>query len=967
MSSITAAIRPTIRDVRKHPFRSLAAIILIAIPVAMASFMLIIGASSEQFSQLTSIKTIAIKSGTDCEQDYTGWLYTCKDGLASNPETYRPTPLQEDSASKLENQKISRNDITAALGDDFHAELRASATAIFEIHGRSVQESVTQLDGTHLLPGNPDIPTDGVVLTEDTASRLGAKIGDKIQITSLTWGDSNTVISAVNSSTPKTLTVSSISPGWDNYVLAPTLVSDAQVTSKHQATWSISGSREITWQDVKTLNRLGIVVRDQNISQHPDRIDPADMYEQYREDLESSQTDFIPHDSVFSELPFLLFILSFYAVGGLLILAVISPVFAIATSRQTAVYALMRSQGANRRHIRLAVMAYGTIAGLIGGTIGITVGILAALIHWKSTFAGWPIAFNAKWLILSFVLAVIGSTIAAAIPAFLAARGSIMSGVEKSQPDRLRKWRKWMAIGPIGLAVLAIAKVMEDSITYDWDFQSTSDEVLYTLYSIASSLGTLGTVVFLFASVPALIFALGAVRKPLAAKLAGRLIRRQALKSSSIVAAIIGIVFVTTSFIVMDSTYALEDHTIATDSFNEKAIVVTPSTRFHETAQTVPVDKLSSDESQTPSPQIKEALDIVSKVIAPEHENLPTIPLYAMGENEPSSYDLGISSFSLDDGCVKKLDEYYQSSDPNATLGSETARKCRYHRLSGTHSPSWLGGSDSVLIGGVELLQLINTNPNTMSEATLAQATKVLESGGIVGSSAIPLSGDQPFIVETFLSEDKKPKVSAKATVPFSAALPEEFSGWIISPQAAEKLGLSASYIGHAVIGDRPITHDDMTEISERITTKNNFIEAHALNNPMPSPLIPLLFISAIILAIIGLIIVLSLAQVRAQNEQLYALGAPTKLMRRVGGFYLGMMALVGTVPAVVLGHIVAFLLLDPTEYDENGEVISIGNLEFWHIQWQLVVMLCLVVPLIAALMGYCATRSNKYLSYRQD
>lgn len=968
MSSLTAAIRPTIRDVRKHPFSSLAAIILIAIPVALASFLLVSHASSNQFDQLTSLETVATKYGSSCEQNYRGWDFTCENGISSDSRGHgAQTTRQGVSDPELANQKISRDEIAAALGEDFHVELRATANAVFEAGDSSIQETVTQLDGAHLLPGNPHIPADGVVLTEETAHRLGAHIGDKVRIASLVWGN-NKDNNAIESNVPTTLTVAAISPGWHNYVLAPTLVSDAQVSAAHEAKWSISGAPDFTWQDVKALNRLGLVVQSQDVSQHPNRIDPADMYEQYRASLESDQTDFVPDDPFAFTLTVALFMLSVYAIACLLILAAISPVFAVATSRQTAVYALMRSQGASRRHIRLAVMAYGTISGLIGGAIGVMLGVLAAVIRWKTAFVGWPMAFNVGWLILSFVLAVVGSTIAAAVPAILAARGSIMSGVEGSQPDRLRRWRKWMAIGPIGLVVIAIGKVAENTITYDWDFHSTFDEILFSLYSIASSLGIVGTVAFLIASVPALIFALGTVRKPLAAKLAGRLIRRQALKSSSIVAAIIGIVFVATTSIVVDSTYSLDNHAHASASFNEKAIVAKPSSRFQETAPSVPAEKLAADENNTPSPQIKEALDIVSKVIAPGDENLPTIPLYTMSENELPSPDLDLLYFSLDDGCSKKLDEFYQSTDPDAQLDSETARKCRYHRLSTRYTPSWLPSSDSVLIGGVELLQLINTDPTAMSEDKLAEATKVLEAGGVVGSSAIPLSGDQPFIVTTFpASDDAEPKVAVKATVPFSAALPEEFGGWIISPQAAEKLELSASYIGHAVIGDRAITYDDMTEISERINARHNFVEAWALNNPMPSPLIPLLIISAIILAILGLIVVLSIAQVRAQNEQLYALGAPTKLMRRVGAFYLGMMALAGTVPAVILGHIAAFFLLDPSEYDENGEIITVGSVEFWHIQWQLVAILCLVVPLIAALMGYFATRSNKYLSYRHD
>ena len=38
MSSLKAAIRPTLRDVKHHPLRSLAAILLIALPATYAAF-----------------------------------------------------------------------------------------------------------------------------------------------------------------------------------------------------------------------------------------------------------------------------------------------------------------------------------------------------------------------------------------------------------------------------------------------------------------------------------------------------------------------------------------------------------------------------------------------------------------------------------------------------------------------------------------------------------------------------------------------------------------------------------------------------------------------------------------------------------------------------------------------------------------------------------------------------------------
>ena len=49
MSSLKAAIHPTLRDVKYHPLRSLAAILLIALPATYAAFLIGDTTSESQF------------------------------------------------------------------------------------------------------------------------------------------------------------------------------------------------------------------------------------------------------------------------------------------------------------------------------------------------------------------------------------------------------------------------------------------------------------------------------------------------------------------------------------------------------------------------------------------------------------------------------------------------------------------------------------------------------------------------------------------------------------------------------------------------------------------------------------------------------------------------------------------------------------------------------------------------------
>jgi hypothetical protein len=121
------------------------------------------------------------------------------------------------------------------------------------------------------------------------------------------------------------------------------------------------------------------------------------------------------------------------------------------------------------------------------------------------------------------------------------------------------------------------------------------------------------------------------------------------------------------------------------------------------------------------------------------------------------------------------------------------------------------------------------------------------------------------------------------------------------------------------------------------------------------------------ILLVVGLVLIVAAPQLRAQNEQLYALGASTSLVRQIGGYYGAITAILGTWPAIILGHIVALLQTDFSERDINGEVLSLGSVENFGPHWYLIVVLGLLVPAISAALGYVTTRSNRMLSYRQD
>lgn len=142
--------------------------------------------------------------------------------------------------------------------------------------------------------------------------------------------------------------------------------------------WVITGPGEFTWDDVLALNAVGFTVRAEDVIDNPPPLDRVP--EQFRT---------VHYPSTGSSDTMTLFLMGVAAlVVGVLFLLVISPVFTIATTRMSRIFALMSSQGATPGHIRLAVLAYGLVAGILGASVGAALGVGAATVSWMLTYPG---------------------------------------------------------------------------------------------------------------------------------------------------------------------------------------------------------------------------------------------------------------------------------------------------------------------------------------------------------------------------------------------------------------------------------------------------------------------------------------------------------------------------------------------------------------------------------------------------
>ena len=969
MSSLKAAIRPTLRDVKHHPLRSLAAILLIALPATYAAFLIGDMTSESQFYGITLQQNSAQFFGSECQQSVDASAYRCTNGTRSGVAN-QDGKSNEDSTAERPIATISQDRIAEAVGNNFTVSMFVDLPVVLhsDTATDSLSSTITQLPGAHLLPGSPDLRPGDVVLSESAAKQLKVGIGDTVRATDVgkpndpatsTHEDDRITLNAADT----TLTVKEVIPNnihSSSYVIAPTFLPTTNVPNNARVTWVFSGKDDLSWDDVKSLNKVGLVVSTQKFQNHPELVPVADRYPDFqsgRGSMQNSDTN----DSMIAQLTSYVIELTFYLLLTCLMLATISPVFAVATSRQTKVYALMRSQGASRRHIRWAVMAYGTVSGAIGATIGIILGTILGWGYWKIAHPGWPFITDVGTLAIGFSIAVVGSTVAAFIPAIIVAKGEIMTGVAGMQPDRIRRWRPWMWTGPaLVLMMLAVLLVewLGHPITHFVNRDAFSGAMYDLIWSVLVLLLLVVIIGGVFTSVIALVFLAGAIRKPLGAKLAGRQVRRQALRSGAIVAAIIGSVFFLTVMELGSLNTINKDRQLSSEIYSPFAVGISGarSASAFETP-TMITTSYADVVAHAASDQSREVFDVVAARLGKTTE----FPVVMPGSH---------MRLALADECqVSPTTKAYTYHGKDANTDPEAAKHCRYLRMDEAHLflPFAMQDSD-IVVGGPEVLQIFN-----LTDEQRASATQVLHDGGVVGTTAIVAEpGRRKISVEkdttNQVTDESQPVKTKTQEVPFTAALPEQLHGWVVSPQAAEKLGIDLVFDRYVVMTERPGTVTDQVEMTEQIDAFNHYYHAQVLAvefSTYESIYVWVLFVG--ILLIVGLVLIVAAPQLRAQNEQLYALGASTSLVRQIGGYYGAITAILGTWPAIILGHIVALLMTDFSERDINGEVLSLGSVESFGPHWYLIVVLGLLVPAISATLGYVTTRSNQMLSYRQD
>lgn len=500
--SVLAATRPTRRDAVRRPWQSLAAILLIAFPVAFFSVVFTDTTSSVAASQLTDAPTIVSYGGGSCEQSVDGYSARCS-GDGSTP------------AGRSQQEVLA-----AVLPEGFGAQLLVEDNVLFTSGETQFQFQLIQVPegGEHLpAPGEVLVPRGQLEL-------LGAEVGDTLTVPTAT-GDTE-------------LRVAGVTPGYAAVVTEPTFLDPAAAGSDRGSVteWALSGPRKFTWEDVETLNAAGFIVRSEDVAEDPPPPGIA---------WEAGEATIYDSPDVVSETIGVILYLIGVVVVAFLVLALISPVFTISVSRQSRNFALMASQGAAPRHIRWAVLVYGLFAGLLGASLGLVLGGLGVIGWWAQRYPEWPIMVPWGLIAALWGFAVLAATVAAFLPAVIASRASIIAGIHGASPDRLLRWRRWMLIGPV-LVLLSLLFLISSQFIPP----PTGPGYSLGFAALLRGFGALSGVPGIALSAPAAVWLVGRFRGPLALRVAGRDLLRQSLRSIPAVAAIAAFITVSSAVLI---------------------------------------------------------------------------------------------------------------------------------------------------------------------------------------------------------------------------------------------------------------------------------------------------------------------------------------------------------------------------------------------------------------------------------
>jgi putative ABC transport system permease protein len=524
MRAWLAALRIARREARRTRGRSLLVIALIGLPILGMTM----GAALYKSFELSPDETADRKMGTG-------------DAVVAWPSTGRvkqePTELYSYATPDAVHKASTTN-------EEIVAALPKGTRAIADVEGRFSFRTATgkgalttrEIDYNDPLArgvltplkGRAATGRDEVSISMEGAKRIGAGLGGTLQAAdgSRSWR----IVGLVEDPSEIHAQVVVFQPGA---LAGP----DGQSLAGGSSRWIVDTPTPLTWAQIRQLNVVGIVAVSREVLRNP----PPASENELATDSDAGE------DFAWATV-----------LGGLLILEVVllaGPAFAVGARRRRRELALVAAAGGTPAHLRRIVLADGVILGTAAAVAGILIGLVAAYAgrplveeHLAGTRAGAFRPFP-EALVVVAALAVLAGVLAALVPAWLAARQSVVAALSgRYGATKLR--RRWLVAGTALLVVGMTATVYGAR-------ESSAAAILLGLV-----LGELGLVCCIPALV-GLVSRLGG-RLPLAPRIALRDIGRNRAAAAPAISAVLAAVAVSAMVATVVAAEAAGD--VATDA-----------------------------------------------------------------------------------------------------------------------------------------------------------------------------------------------------------------------------------------------------------------------------------------------------------------------------------------------------------------------------------------------------------------
>lgn len=703
-----------------------------------------------------------------------------------------------------------------------------------------------------LSSGSFPADSSGTVLTSALASQLGVAAGDSLVLVAPPFngmmGTSGRIGDAVQDS-QRGYRVAGIvdseeSQAWalDGWISTMAAASPAGVDGH----WLVVGDESVTWEQAKELNRLQSFA----VSRHVLENYPAagELYP-------------VPVDPV-ALLGRIAAVAVTGLVGGLLVLFLVTPAFAVSTEQSRRMLGLAAATGATPSDLKRIVTAQGLVVGLAGGILGAALGSIAGIIARDAGPSG-PTQF--PWWILPVGVVVAGvlGMIATWLPARTAARLAPVDALkdrptEPPQPNANVRRRMAGLAGPL----LLLAGLACAALSLTLPLPDVSGQAMASGGSGASGLLALFMVLGLLLVVAGLVQSLKSL-VGLGARLSGRLpmlprlaLRDAADHSSRFLPAAAGILVsvLAASFlaVAMGSMVANAKDMNGSMTANH-VFVVGPNVPVSAT-----FDRLVFD-------------DAIGKLRAD----------FPVAGHHPIFTTPGTGPLHL----AAVMPENRTCPDdqwPDAASSVEVGAPLHCVAWEGSYHPgmslAWWGGTSTYIMDAGAL----RSSGRPGAEAAAA----VLEAGGAVVNNAAMLSPEGT--VRVARSTDPLPDESnAKDTVVVPGAFLKGFASYLtVSPETAARLGIeSPEYVGEYVVAAEGTGPAELARARELMMADNNLLMVGLPQLPYPwgeqAMLLPIAMLAALAVAAAAISILLARTQTVRDAATMHAVGATPKFLRR--------------------------------------------------------------------------------------